>query len=309
MKIDFGVFLSPEVLEYSILEERARYVDNLGYHSIWLSDHILGMYTTLGAPRYESWTALTALASRTSNVKLGHLTLAVPFRNPALTAKMASTLDAVSSGRAILSIGAGWHEQEFKSYGYEYGSRKTRSDQLEEAAIIIKKMMTEEKPSYTGKHYSIEEAYNNPKPVQEGGIPLMIAGEGEKRTLKTCAKYGDMANYALWKGTPDDFRRKTDVLEAHCHKIERNPDEILKSWPAFTFIDESSEGAKEKAVNYFKGFNSDVDGGLIGNPEEMIQGIYEYADAGAGMIILSFLGPEWRKEADLFMDKVAPEFT
>lgn len=309
MKLDFGVFLSPEVLEYPILEERAMIVDDLGYHSIWLSDHLLGMYTELGAPRYESWTALTALAAKTSKVKLSHLTLAVPFRNPALLAKMATTLDAVSKGRAILSIGAGWHETEFKSYGYEYGTRKSRSDKLEEAAIIIKKMMTEEKPSFKGKHYSIDEAYNSPKPIQEGGIPLMIAGEGEKRTLKTCAMYGDMANYALWRGTADDFRKKTEVLEVHCHKIGRDPGEILKSWPAFTFIDKTSEGANKKAVDYFKGFNSGVDGGLIGDPEEMVQNIYEYADAGAGMIILSFLGPEWREEAELFMDKVAPEFS
>ncbi len=309
MKMDFGVFLSPEVPEYRVLEERAMVVDGLGYDSIWLSDHLLGMYTELGAPRYESWTALTALAVKTTNVRLGHLTLAVPFRNPALLAKMGATLDAVSGGRAILSIGAGWHEREFKSYGYEFGTRKSRSDQLEEAAIIIKKMLIEEKPSYNGKHYSIDEAYNSPKPVQEGGIPLMIAGEGEKRTLKTCARYGDMANYALWRGTPDDFRKKTKVLEAHCHRIDRDPGEILKSWPAFTFIDKTSEGAKGKAVDYFKNFNSDMDGGLIGDPEEMVQRIYEYADAGAGMIILSFLGPGWKEEAELFMDKVAPEFT
>jgi alkanesulfonate monooxygenase SsuD/methylene tetrahydromethanopterin reductase-like flavin-dependent oxidoreductase (luciferase family) len=169
-------------------------------------------------------------------------------------------------------------------------------------------MMTEEKPSFTGEYYSINEAYNNPKPIQDGGIPLMIAGGGEKRTLKTCALYGDMSNYAIWRGSVDDFRRKTEVLENHCHKIGRNPEEILKTWPTFTFIASSKEAARRKAENYFKEMGADRVGGLIGSPEELIKGIYEYINAGARMFILSFLGSNWKTQIDLFMDKVAPEF-
>jgi F420-dependent oxidoreductase-like protein len=308
MRIAFGVFLSPEILNYSELEKRAKYVDRQGFDSIWISDHLQGIYATPSYPRLESWTALTALAAKTSRVKLGHLTLAVPFRNPALLAKMATTLDVISEGRAILSIGAGWHEREFKAFGYKFGNLRSRSDRLEEAAAIIKKMMTEEKPSYSGEYYSINVAYNNPRPVQKEGVPLMIAGEGEKRTLRTCALYGDMSNYAIWRGTADEFRRKTEVLEAHCLKIGRDPDEILKTWPAFTFIDSSNETAKRNAENYFKEIGAGGVGGLIGSPEVLIQRIYEYIDAGARMFILSFLGPSWREEVDLFMDKVVPEF-
>ena len=230
MKISFGVFLSPEISQYSDLEKKAIYVDNEGFDSIWLSDHLQGIYDHPSDPRLESWTTITAIAGRTSKVKLGHLTLAVPFRNPALLAKMATTLDVVSNGRAILSIGAGWHKGEFKSFGYEFGSLLSRSDRLEEAAAIIKKMMTMEKTSFSGDYYSAVETYNSPRAVQEGGVPLMIAGEGEKRTLRTCALYGDMSNYAIWRGSPDDFRKKTEVLESHCYKIGRNPNEILKTW-------------------------------------------------------------------------------
>ena len=306
--VDFGVFLSPELLNYSELEKKARYVEQRGFHSVWISDHLLGIYTSPGAPRLEGWTALTALAARTSRVKFGHLTLAVPFRNPALLAKMAATLDVLSGGRAILSIGAGWHEREFKAFGFRFGDLRSRSDRLEEAAAIIKKMMTEEKPSYSGEYYSIYEAYNKPRPVQEGGVPLMIAGEGEKRTLRTCAIYGDMSNYAVWRGTSDEFRTKTGVLEAHCHKIGRDPDDICKSWPAFTFIDSSDETAERNAENYFKETGAGEVGGLIGSPEALIQRIYEYIDAGVSMFILSFLGPSWRREVDLFAEKVVPEF-
>lgn len=307
MKIDFGVFLSPEILNYSELEKRARYVDNEGFDSIWLSDHLQGVYGNPAAPRLESWTALSALASKTSKVKLGHLTLSVPFRNPALLAKMASTLDIVSNGRAVLSIGAGWYEEEFSSFGFEYGSLRSRSDRLEEAAAIIKKMMTLEKMSHYGDYYSAVETYNNPRPVQEGGVPLMIAGEGEKRTLRTCALYGDMSNYAIWRGSPDDFKKKTEVLESHCYKIGRDPEEILKTYPAFTFLDSSEEKGKQFAHDFFT--DGGKVGGLIGSPETVVQKIYEFIDAGTGMIILSFLGPNWKKEIDLFNEQVIPEFS
>ena len=298
MKIDFGVFLSPEILNYNELEKRAQYVDNEGFDCIWLSDHLLGVYGNPAAPRLESWTALSALATKTNEVKLGHLTLAVPFRNPALLAKMASTLDIVSNGRAILSIGAGWHEGEFKAYGYDYGGIRSRSDRLEEAAAIIKKMMSDGSQSYSGEYYSVDEVYNEPRPVQKGGVPLMIAGEGEKRTLRTCALYGDMSNYAIWRGSPDDFKRKTEVLESHCSKIDRDPDDILKKYPAFTFLDSSEEKGKQFANDFFT--DGGKIGGLIGSPETVVQSIYEFIDAGAGMIILSFLGPNWKKEIDLF---------
>jgi alkanesulfonate monooxygenase SsuD/methylene tetrahydromethanopterin reductase-like flavin-dependent oxidoreductase (luciferase family) len=135
----------------------------------------------------------------------------------------------------------------------------------------------------------------------------MIAGEGEKRTLKTCALYGDMSNYAIWRGKADDFRRKTGVLEKHCDMIGRNPEEILKTWPAFTFIDSSQENAKQYSDDFFEEGGGGI-GGLIGTPETMIQTIYEFIDAGARLIILSFLGPNWRKEVDLFVEEVKPEF-
>jgi F420-dependent oxidoreductase-like protein len=308
MKIQFGVFLSPELLNYSEMENRARYVEQLGYHSIWISDHIQGVYKALSAPRLESWTAITALAAKTTKIKLGHLTLAVPFRNPALLAKMATTLDVISGGRAILSIGAGWYEREFEAYGLHFGDLRSRSDRLEEAAAIIKKMMTLEKPSYNGKYYSINEAYNNPRPIQKGGVPLMVAGGGEKRTLRTCALYGDMSNYAIWRGTSKDFRRKTMVLESHCDEIGRKPEEILKTWPAFTFLASTEETAEKNAEEYFKAMGADGIAGLIGSPEGMIQRIYDYIDAGTQMFILSFLGPNWIEEVDLFMEKIIPEF-
>lgn len=307
-QVEFGVFLSPELFEYQELETRAEKIEELGYQSVWISDHLQGIYNTPRNPRLESWTTLTAIAAKTKKLKLGHLTLAAPFRNPALLAKMATTLDIISKGRAILSIGAGWNEKEFETYGYTFGNLKSRSDRLMEAAAIIKKMMTEEVSSYDGKYYTIKTAYNQPNPVQKNGVPLMIAGGGEKRTLKTCAFYGDMSNYAIWRGSPSEFKHKTIVLEAHCLEINRDPATICKTWPAFTFINTSDEEANRIADEFFTNVQPTERGGLIGSPGNIVQKIYEYIDAGADMLILSFLGSNWEKEAELFAEKVLTEF-
>ncbi|MCW4014656.1 MAG: LLM class flavin-dependent oxidoreductase [Candidatus Bathyarchaeota archaeon] len=304
MNPDFGVFIPPEGPPYKEIKRMTQLTEELDYHSIWLSDHLHGMYENQGAPRYECWTLGTALAATTKRVKFGQLTMAVPFRNPALTAKMAATLDNITDGRVILSIGAGWHTDEFKGYGYDYGSTGSRSTRLEEAAKIIRLLWNEEKPSYKGKYYSIDGAYCSPKPVQNL-MPLMIAGDGEKRTLRTAARYGDMTNYAAWTGTPDKFRAKTEILLKHCENENRDPDEITKTWAAFVFIDESMEKATEKMKKRYEGITWTQPGkGLVGTPESIRQDIYKYIDAGTNMFILSFLGGEWDKEANLFKEEV-----
>lgn len=304
MNTDFGVFISPEGHSYTEIKEMAQRTDELDYHSIWLSDHLHGMYESQAAPRHECWTLGTALAATTKKVKFGQLTMATPFRNPALIAKMAATLDNITYGRVILSIGAGWHRDEFKGYGYDFGSVGSRSTRLEEAARIIKLLWTEEHPNYEGKYYNIDGAYCNPKPVQNP-MPLMIAGDGEKRTLKTAARYGDMTNYAEWTGTPETFKAKTEILYKHCEKENRDPDEITKTWAAFVFIDESMEKSTEKMNKRFEGITWNQPGrGLVGTPESIRQDIYKYMDAGVEMFILSFLGGEWNKEATLFKEEI-----
>ena len=306
MNVDFGVFLSPEVHSYDGLRVMAKKIEELDYHSIWISDHLHGMYESQGARRYEGWTLGTALTMVTNRVKLGHLTMAAPFRNPALTAKMAATLDNITGGRVILSIGAGWHRDEFKAYGFDYGSKASRSTRLEETAHILKLMWNEENPRYSGHYYGIDGAYCNPKPVQNP-MPLMIAGGGEKRTLRTAAMYANMTNYAEWTGTPEEFSVKTDVLIDHCDAMGRDNDEIIKTWAAFVFIDETIVGAREKALRAYPEAEFVKEGkGLIGSPESITEKIYEYMDAGVDMFILSFLGGEWEKEITLFKEDVMP---
>ena len=206
--------------------------------------------------------------------------MAVPFRNPALLAKMAASLDNITDGRVILSIGAGWHTDEFKGYGYDFGSLGSRSRRLEEAAHIIKILWNKEHTNYLGKYYRIDGSYCNPKPVQKN-LPLMIAVGDEKRTLRTRAR----------TGSPKAFREKTEILYKHCETEDRKPEEITKTWAAFVFIDETMKKAQEKAAKAYPDASWAKEGkGLIGTPESIRHDIYRYKEAGVDMIILSFLG-------------------
>ncbi len=301
---EFGVFIPPEGNPYSQIRWMAETVEQLGYDSIWTSDHVHGMYESQAASRMESWTLITALGAHTERVRLGHLTLAVPFRSPSLTAKMAATLVNITDGRAILSIGAGWHDDEFRGYGFEFGTIGSRSGRLEEAARIIRLLWDEDNPSYEGKHYKIDGAFCYPKPVQKP-LPFMVAGGGEKRTLRTAARYGNMTNYSAWMGSPEAFAEKTRVLMNHLDKEGRNPEEITKTWAAFVYIDETDEAAWEKAYAVHSKEKWDkAGGGLVGSPETIKQRIMDYREAGVDYFILSFLGGEWEKEVTFFMERV-----
>jgi F420-dependent oxidoreductase-like protein len=173
----------------------------------------------------EAYTLLSALAARTKSASLGTMVTGVTYRNPALLAKIVTTLDVISSGRAILGIGAAWNDDEHAGYGYDFPSAGERLDRLEEALQITRAMFTEQTASFQGSHYRIQQVLNNPKPIR-GRIPVLIGGGGEKRTLKLVAQYGDACNLF---GGPDAVRHKLDVLERHCADVGRDPAEITKT--------------------------------------------------------------------------------
>src|SRR5579872_5954861 len=157
-------------------------------------------------PMLEAYTTLGALAASTSRVKLATLVTGVTYRNPALLAKMVTTLDVISHGRAILGIGAAWNDSEHAGYGFEFPPIGERMDRLDEALTIIKLMFTEDRPSFEGKHYRIDRALNSPRPLQAGGPKVLVGGGGEKRTLRILAKHGDIGH---WFGGPlEDLKRK-----------------------------------------------------------------------------------------------------
>ena len=201
--------------------------DSNGFDSLWVMDHLyqIEVVGPREDPMLEAYTLLGALAARTREVALGTMVTGVTYRNPALLAKIVTTLDIISSGRAILGIGAAWNDDEHAGYGYDFPTAKERLDRLEEALQIIPAMFTEETPSFQGRHYRIQEVLNNPKPIR-GRIPVLIGGGGEKRTLRLVARYGDACNLF---GGPADVRHKLDVLERHCADVGRDPAEITKT--------------------------------------------------------------------------------
>lgn len=316
MNVEFGVFISPERPSYRDILDDVLYCEGLGYHSAWTSDHVIGMYQNPGDPRFECWTTTTALAADTSIIRLGQLVLCNPFRQPSLLAKMGATLDVISGGRLILGLGAGWHEGEFRAYGYPYEGAAARVGRLDEAAQIIKKMWTEEAASFEGQYYRIEDAYCTPKPVQRPHPPLMLAGSGEQLTLRTVARYADISNFAAWMGSPSDFKHKAEMLNRHCVRSGRDFDEIRLSWANYTLISEDRGSAEMSLDQYTRNMQArygDAAGDrrppLYGTPDDVIEQIQAYIDVGVTLFIHRFMGEDFREETRLFAGEVIPSFS
>lgn len=315
MSSEFGVFVSPERPSFDLILHEVQLSESLGYHSIWMSDHVFGLVGDPANSTYECWTTLAALAALTTRIKLGQLVLCNPFRNPALLGKMGATLDNISNGRLILGLGTGWNEPEFKSYGYPYEKPSTRVRRVAEAAQIIRKLWTEERPTFKGRHYTLNEAYCYPKPVQKPHPPIMIGGSGENFTLKMVAKYADMSNFATWMGTQAAFKHKVDVMENYCRKYGRDPNAITKTFAVYVLISTNEKEAESK-LKYFRNTMADrwgnratgIEAPLTGTPEQVIERIHSYNEAGVDMFIVRFMGGDFKGEAELFAEKVLPSF-
>jgi F420-dependent oxidoreductase-like protein len=203
--------------------------EDAGFDHVTVMDHF---YQIRGVgpetdPMLEAYTTLGALAAVTRRIRLGTLVTGVTYRNPALVAKMTTTLDVISSGRAVLGIGAAWNADEHAGYGFEFPPIGERMDRLEEALTIAKLMFTQERPSFQGRFYRIDRALNSPRPVQRGGPKILVGGVGERRTLRLVARHADMSNFFAMP--LDGLRHKLEVLERHCEAEGRDPSTILKT--------------------------------------------------------------------------------
>lgn len=207
--------------------DNAKAAEQAGFDLFTVMDHF---YQIRGvgpetAPMLEAYTTLSAVAARTTRIKLATLVTGVTYRNPALLAKQVTTLDVISKGRAILGIGAAWNDDEHKGYGMDFPPIGRRMDRLEEAVQIARLMFTDERPSFEGKFYRVDRAINSPRPIQKGGPKIMIGGGGEKRTLRILAQHGDIGH---WFGGPvEELKRKRSVFEEHCAAVGRDPSNVL----------------------------------------------------------------------------------
>jgi F420-dependent oxidoreductase-like protein len=227
------------------LVEIAQTAERSGFSSLSLMDHL---HQIPGVGPQSNWmfegnTMLAALAARTSTLTLGTLVGGVTYRNPALLAKLTTTLDVISGGRAWFGIGAAWFEDEHRAYGFEFPPLKERFERLEETVQIARAMFTQEKATFEGKHYRVSEAYNNPKPLR-GDIPIVIGGSGERKTLRMVAQYADGCNVF---GDPAGAKHLMGVLDEHCERLGRDPAEITKTRLGIVVIAPTHEGAMAKA--------------------------------------------------------------
>lgn len=194
-------------------------------------------------PMLEAYTLLGGVAARTSRIELGSMVTGVTYRNPAFLAKVVTTLDIVSSGRAILGIGAAWNEDESRAYGYEWPTTAERFERLEDALQICRAMFTNPQTTFKGTRHHVEGAHNIPQPVRPGGPPILIGGGGERKTLRLVAKYADMWNGF---GDPATIRHKLDVLAEHCLEIGRNSSEIVTTRLGTLIIASTKEEAERR---------------------------------------------------------------
>ena len=197
------------------------------FESGWTFDHFYPIFSDSTGPCMEGWIILTALAQATTRLRMGTLVTGIHYRHPAVLANMATSLDIVSHGRLELGIGAGWNEEESSAYGIELGGPKERSDRFEEACEVLVGLLSQETTDFSGSYYQLTSARCEPKPVQRPHPPIVIGGNGEKRTLRTTARFAQHWNYL--GGTPEEFAPKRDVLHAHCRDIGRDPREITLS--------------------------------------------------------------------------------
>jgi F420-dependent oxidoreductase-like protein len=218
----------PEELFGRVIAQ-AEAVEAAGFGLITVMDHF---YQIRGVgpetdPMFEAYSTLAAIAMRTKNLRLCTLVSGVTYRNPAILAKTVTTLDVISGGRALLGLGAAWNEDEHAGYGVDFPPIGGRMDRLDEALTICRLMFTEDRPSFTGQHYRIDQALNVPRPIQPGGPKILVGGGGEQRTLRIAAKHADMTHW--FPLGFDVLQHKTEVLARHCEAIGRDPSTIERT--------------------------------------------------------------------------------
>ena len=322
-----GVYLPQGLTEFEDISKVAHRAEMLGFHSVWLSDHMMPLMEE--RPLLEGWTALSAVAAETSLVKLGTIVMCNSFRHPSLLAKMSSTLDVISKGRLILGIGAGYIEKEYNAYGFPFPPASERIEQLSESLRILKLMWTQKRASFEGKHYTIRDAICEPKPVQKPHPPLLIGGTG-KRISRVIAELGDYCN--LDRLTLEEVKAFLDRLRTQCEEVGRPVGEVRASlctdiymgltendvnhkidsgYQKFTVMTEHARNDNIGLyVDRFRPCSKDeyVRRRIHGTPSECIDQISEYVKSGVGLFILVFQDVTEPSSLQEFHDRVIAYF-
>ena len=259
--------------------EVAQLAEELGFDSLWVYDHFHNVPRPAHEAMFEAWTTIAAISQVTSRIKLGQMVGCAPYRNPGLLAKITSNIDVMSGGRLIWGVGAGWYQHEFTGYGYEFLPPAERIRVLRETVEIVKAMWSEPEVSYAGRHFRLEGAQCDPKPLQQPHPEILIGGGGEQLTLRVVARHADAANFG---GKPHEWQHKAEVLRRHCSDVGRDYDEIRKTISPEVFIRETEQEIEDAGSRSFWGEPADSwrAGNLVGTPEQVAEKVRTYVDLG-----------------------------
>ena len=308
----------PVADHWQVMRDLAQHADAGPWDSLWVYDHFHTVPMPTDEATHEAWTLMAALAATTSRIKLGQMCTAMSYRNPVYLAKVAATTDIISGGRVQMGIGGGWYEHEWRAYGYGFPSAGVRLARLDEGVQIMRDAWREGRVSFDGKHYQVDGAIVQPKPLQENGIPLWIAGGGEKVTLKIAAKY---AQYTNFSADPEEFTRKSEILAGHCREVGTDYAAIVRSANVNAILGESdadfaqrAQGVRDRltsvcgdpAADAMMSMN-DNPGNATGTPQRVIERMSTLRDLGCEYVICYFPEAAYdRSGIELFEREVIP---
>ncbi|GAB3682820.1 LLM class F420-dependent oxidoreductase [Angustibacter aerolatus] len=287
------------------------------WESVWVYDHFHTVPEPTEEATHEAWTLMAAFAAASSRVRLGQMCTCMSYRNPAYLAKVAATVDVVSGGRVEMGIGAGWYEHEWRAYGYGFPRAGERLAMLDEGVQIMRQAWETGTATLDGEHYQVDGAICRPLPLQEGGIPLWIAGGGEKKTLRIAAQH---ARYTNFDGTPETFRHKSEVLAGHCRDLGTDYDAIVRSANYNVLLGRDDAEVRDQLAAVRSRYASvlgeakadevvaDLQGGpLVGTPEQVVERLTAAHADGMTYAICYFPQVATDRSAmELFEHEVAP---
>jgi F420-dependent oxidoreductase-like protein len=310
MPLTFGVHTGQQNCSLEELRRLWRFVDQAGFDWLSVWDHFYESPPIDGnGSCFDAVSALTVLAADTARVRVGCLVFCISYRHPAVLAKALATIDHVSGGRLEAGLGAGWHEMEYRGYGISFPSIGIRQDQLEEGIQIVRSLLTRERTTFSGKYFQVHEARCNPKPVQKR-VPIWVGGVGEKRTLRTAARYADGWNAAYI--APEVFRQKSQVLDQWCEKEKRDPSTIVRTVNLGFYLKPDTAAAEAERQHYVKQWGPMAEmtqgGMLFGTPQQAVERIGQYVGAGAARVTIALRAPFDWEALQGYVEEVMPAF-
>jgi alkanesulfonate monooxygenase SsuD/methylene tetrahydromethanopterin reductase-like flavin-dependent oxidoreductase (luciferase family) len=312
-ELRFGALCWNQYTDWPSFLEAGRRAERAGFHSLWTWDHLYPIVGSDKGPMFEGYLTLAAWAQATERVRLGLMVGANPFRNPALVAKMVTTLDHISGGRMYLGIGGAWFEKEAEAFGFEFGeSPAERLRWLREALPVMRGMLHAEEPSASGPHYAAQGVRNDPSPVQKH-LPLLIGGGGEKVTLRLVARFGDANNIGFAAGY-EAFMRKEEALRRHCQEVGRDEREIERTINVGPVIIRNTRDEAVRVLEETYRHNGDAPSWNgraaaeqpTGTPAEIAERLAPFVAAGYRHVIFGFPAPYDHETMERLVAEVQP---